>query len=353
MLSGTLDTFSVQDIFRLIESTGQSGRLTVGGAAKASFVFDAGRLHFADRPEGPGLAQRLTSAGAILDGAWGRATASEAAVWDSLVEEGAALDVLAAMLREELEDVTEPLIGVSDGTFEFLPLGSSSYGSIGYSVDEVLGGASERRDRWELLADQVKAGSAVPTLTPQLPTDADEVTLARTDWSVVARCDGNRSVPDIASALGRTHLVAAEAVARLIEAGVVKVTADADAKVEAKVEAKVGAKPEPKVEAKPEPKPESKVPESKVEAKDEANEEAKADNEPKAGAKVEATISKEETNDSSKDDSSNAFVATLDGAPEEIEPVLEDEGELVGAGAPVKPAERHQAMGMISALSRG
>src|SRR5687768_17464274 len=200
MLSGSLDTFTIEAIFRLIESTGQTGQLTVDGSARASFVFDAGKVHFAGRTDGPGLADRLQSSGAISEGAWDRAASGPLAVWDALVEEGAALDVLAAMLREEIEDVTEPVLGKRTGTFEFVASATSSYGSVGFSVDEVLDGASSRRQRWEALAENVRKGDAVPSLTSQLPTEVGAVTLARSDWSVVSRCDGQRTVVDIAAA---------------------------------------------------------------------------------------------------------------------------------------------------------
>lgn len=307
MLAGTLDTFPVEDIFRLIEATRQTGLLTVDGPAKASFVFDSGRLHFADRPDGLGLAQRLSAAGAIDEGAWAKATGGAVTVWDALVAEGAALDVLAGMLREELEDVAESLVGATSGTFEFEQSTTGTFGSLGYSVDEVLGGAADRRERWEAVDRKVRSGAVVPSLAPQLPTDSQDVTLGRSDWSVVARCDGKRSVVEIAASLGRTHLAAAEAVGRLVASGVAAV---------------IG-----------------------IATDDDVDDEEEA----QAMPTVEVVLDPEET-DIDVGPGVPVPVATLGGGPAET--VIKVDRELVGAGAG-SGADRHQAISMLSALSRG
>lgn len=177
-LQGTLDTFSLADVLRLLTSTGKSGRLSVTGSrASGSICVDAGAV-----------------------------VASEA---DGVRPEDGPVAVMFELVR------------CRDGAFRFDPDAILPADGERHELEPLLDEAETLLHEWADIEAIVPSLDASVRLAPALPTD--QVVIDATLWRTIAAIGGGLSVRRLADALETGDVAACRAVKELVEAGVVVV----------------------------------------------------------------------------------------------------------------------------------
>ena len=173
-LQGTIDTFALPDVLRLLASTRKTGCLRLEGSRGTGAVW--------------------VDIGAIVAG-----EASGAP------EGGSMVDVLFEMLR------------YPDGGFQFEAGVEHDSPSEPRPVEPLLAEAEEALDDWRAIEAVVPSLAAWVTLAPELPDD--EVTIDRASWKLVTAIGGGSRVAEIGDALGMTEIPVSRVVKELVELG--------------------------------------------------------------------------------------------------------------------------------------
>jgi Domain of unknown function (DUF4388) len=177
-LQGTLDTFSLPDVLRLLATTRKTGRLRIEG----------------DRGQG--------------------------SVW---LRDGRVVDVDAdrAVEGAPTDEVIFELLRFGSGSFAFESDAQTPSAEHAAEVDDVLRRASA------LLSEWIELEAVVPSLEHRVSLSAelstDEVTIDADRWRSVVAVAGGHSVGEVAGALGLGELHVSRAVRDLVELGVADV----------------------------------------------------------------------------------------------------------------------------------
>ncbi len=183
-LQGTLDTFSLPDVLRLLATTSKTGCLRIEG----------------DRGQG----------GVWLDGG-------------SVVD----ADADRAVEGTPTDEVVFELLRFDTGSFAFDADDRSAQASngAGEDVEDVLRRATALLGEWSELEAVVPSLAHHVSLAIDL--SADEVTIDADRWRSVVAVAGGRTVGELASELGLTELGVSRAVRDLVELGVADIEAPA------------------------------------------------------------------------------------------------------------------------------
>ncbi len=237
-LNGTLEDFSPAGILKVLSADGRTGAARFGGPAGCTVYLHRGQLYFArNERTDEALATALVRPGRLTADDWGKAidaSGERPMVGELLVRNGAIVpDLLASVV---LSVVYDPLIELfRDGTGEF-DFETDTVHWLGpfraFPVDAIVGEVRKRVrevDEWS---------AAIPNLDVwvearrTLPGTAAQVTLLREDWELVTALTGPRSIPELASELGRGVYSTARVVHRLQQAGLIElVSNDRDATI--------------------------------------------------------------------------------------------------------------------------
>ena len=274
-LEGSIDAFSLPDIFSLLSMTKKTGGLHLRRDGAHGVVwFTTGALTGgASDVSAQSLARRLIGAGLVDDEAL--STAVEHAS-DNGVGVGRALQVARAVDDGVLHDVSSEhivdtvfdLLRWPDGDFAFV-IDEHNPDDVGVSrgVDDVVTEARRRLDVWAAVSTTVPSPQTVLSQSPNPP---DGLQLSRDDWTLLALVDGRRTVAEIVRLLGRGEYAVVSGLADLVTRGLL-VTADVDvagdlarrlsllSSAESVIAAPVVTAPEPEPEPEPELVPERRV----------------------------------------------------------------------------------------------
>lgn len=177
-LQGTLDTFSLPDVLRLLAGTNKTGRLLVEGSR------GTGGLWMAE--------------GDVIGGA-----------------------VASAPRASTPVDVVFELLRFDDGTFVFDPDGIPEGADDAASVDAVLAEAEAQLEEWRGIEAVISTVDSWVTLVPD-PGD-DELVLSREQWMMLVAIGDGRTVRRLGDRLDDSELAVGRLVKELIEAGLVEV----------------------------------------------------------------------------------------------------------------------------------
>jgi hypothetical protein len=228
-LEGTLDAFSLPDIFQLLSYTKKTGSLHLRRDGQHGVVHlrdgavTGGRGDVARQA----LGRRLVGAGLVDDD-----TLADAAeqvldtpgtgLGKTLVDSGK-LDVEAAraLAAEQVQDAVFELLRWEGGEFAFV-VDEPDPDDVGTAlpVEEVVAEAQRRLTAWSALAEQIPSMDAVVAVVPS--PSADPV-LSREEWALLALVSGTRSVNDLVALSGTGEYVVVSALAALAERGLVVV----------------------------------------------------------------------------------------------------------------------------------
>lgn len=177
-LQGTLDTFSLPDVLRLLATTGKSGRLRIDG----------------DRGYG--------------------------SVW---LEEGSVVAAEAERVRgaAPTDELLFELMRFGAGSFSFDVDQPAQDAAPPRDVEQLLGSAASLLDEWHELERVVPSLDHRVVLASELPRD--HVTIDAGRWQTVVAIASAKTIADLADALGLSELGVSRAVHDLVELGVVSV----------------------------------------------------------------------------------------------------------------------------------
>jgi hypothetical protein len=127
-----------------------------------------------------------------------------------------------AVAWEQMSDEVAAILRWPDATASFSPMPPDALPAPGPSVEDLLAAAGERTHAWQQVVRRIGGPDTVPSLCDDLLGTRD-VALRPTDWAVLCRVDGQRSLRSIADQAGFTVLEAAQVLNGLIAAGMVTV----------------------------------------------------------------------------------------------------------------------------------
>jgi hypothetical protein len=233
-LEGTLDAFSLPDIFQLLSFTKKTGTLhlrreTAHGAVHLREGAVTGARADVARQE---LGRRLLGSGLVDDEALA-AAAEELANNGSLslaqlLAEKGGLDVeqVKEVASEQVADAVFSLLRWADGEFAFVvdEVDPDDLGAT-VPVEHVVAEGQRRLAAWAELVEQVPAPDAVVTVNP---VPAADPAASRDEWALLAMVDGRRTVADLVSLSGRGEYAVVSALAGLVSRGLLVVGGSAE-----------------------------------------------------------------------------------------------------------------------------
>jgi hypothetical protein len=224
-LEGSLDAFSLPDVFQLLSLTKKSGglHLTNGQASGVVFFADGAVTGAISDLAKQGLARRLVGLGAADDAALRRAversSTDGAGVARALLEAGA-IDAaqVQRLALEQAVDAVFDLLRWPNGDFAFA-IGEENPDDVGLAVsaEQVVGDATARRESWEALSRLIPSPDVVLTMPVVLPEGA--ASIAPDEWALLSLIDGQRSVGVLVEVSGAGQFTVVATLATLLQRG--------------------------------------------------------------------------------------------------------------------------------------
>ncbi|MGH2818774.1 MAG: DUF4388 domain-containing protein [Actinomycetota bacterium] len=231
MLKGTLDDFTLPDIFRLMSLARKTGALEVQrSAGNGKVYFRDGEVYFAESSlTRTPLGQKLVRSGVITETQLMKAL-------DLHKEKGLRLgDVLVAediVSREELLEAVRSQI--EDAAFDLLrwDLGEFAWESgegiepevpIMVSVENLIMEASRRLDELEIILRKIPSEHAILGMAAAPPVGAVEINITPEEWRILVQVNGERSVAEIAESLDVETLDAMKSLYGMVSTGLIEV----------------------------------------------------------------------------------------------------------------------------------
>lgn len=226
-LEGTLDAFSLPDIFQLLSYTKKTGTLHLRRDD------DHGVVHLRDGAvtgarsdvRRQALGRRIVGAGVVDDATLADAVERVQAdpscgLARALADSGSLTEDFArALAVEQASDAVFDLLRWPDGEFAFV-VDEADPDDLGaaVAVEDVVAEGQRRMQTWA--EADMPARDAVISLSA---APAEEPTMSRDEWSLLSLVDGRRTVGDLVVLSGRGEYVVVSAIAGLVERGLLTV----------------------------------------------------------------------------------------------------------------------------------
>ena len=229
MLQGTLNDFTLADVFSLLALTKKTGALRVTSDGTDGRVFVREGLiclALSDAKRVP-LGARLVGAG-LVDEDQVRATIQQhtgdsVAVTEALLASGHVEDrVLSVFLREQIVDAIFELMRLDSGSFNFDADAPALNRGVGLSVVDVVGEVTRRLEEWQVLGQRIPSPLAVLAMVPSAASGREGVTLAAEQWELLALIDGRRTVTDVVELTGRGEFATCRVLGDLVQGGLIQ-----------------------------------------------------------------------------------------------------------------------------------
>ena len=227
-LEGSLDAFSLPDIFQLLSFTKKSGGLHLRRATtRGSVYFRDGAVTGASSDDGrQALARRVVGSAGVgeteLSAAVERSANEGIGVSRALLDAGAVdPDFLRSLVAEQIVDAVFDLLRWSEGDFSFTvdEPGPDDVG-ISLGVEPVVNDARSRLESWDHACRVVPSPETVLALPVGVREDP---VVTRGEWALLALVDGRRTVAELVALAGRGDYAVVSQLAALIERGLLKV----------------------------------------------------------------------------------------------------------------------------------
>ena len=251
MLKGTLDDFTLPDMFRLMSFAKKTGRLDVDRrAGHGSVFFREGEVYYAESSltKIP-LGQKLLRAGAITESQLNKALDTNAEsgerVGEILLTTGVVDgEQLEAALRAQIEDAVFDLLRWDLGEFSWEP-GAAVEPEVGImvSVENLIMEASRRLDELEVITRKIPSGLTVLKMADKPPEGAVEINITPEEWRILVLVDGVRTVTQIGEVVGLDEFDAMRTLYGLVSAGLIEVDSTAVAEEDDAPEAPLASEP--------------------------------------------------------------------------------------------------------------
>jgi hypothetical protein len=228
-LEGSIDAFSLPDIFQLLSFTKKTGGLHLAHEGADGVVFFAGGQvtgASSDSSRQP-LARRLVGSGTVSDEALSAAVGAASAgdgvgVVRALLEHQAVdAELLRRAATDQSVDAVFDLLRWESGDFAFV-MDEPNPDDVGVTlaVESVLEDTESRRSSWEAVSQLVPSSSAVLAMPVVLAADPQ---VTREEWSLLALVDGRRSVGDLVDLTGSGQYAVVSTLAALVGRGLLEV----------------------------------------------------------------------------------------------------------------------------------
>jgi hypothetical protein len=222
-LEGTLDAFSLPDIFQLLSYTKKTGTLHLrrGDAHGVVHLRDGGVTGARSDARRQALGRRIIGAGVVDDATLSQAVARVQAdpscgLAKALADSGSLSEEFGrALATEQASDAVFELLRWPDGDFAFV-VDEADPDDLGatVSVEDVVAEGQRRLQIWAE-ADMPLADDVVSLA----PAPAGDPALTRDEWSLLALVDGRRTVEDLVVLSGRGEYVVVSAISGLVDRG--------------------------------------------------------------------------------------------------------------------------------------
>lgn len=231
MLNGSLDDFTLPDIFRLMSFAKKTGRLdVVRSAGEGNVFFRDGEVYFAESSiSKEPLGQKLMRARALSEGQLMKALdehkASGRRLGEVLVATGlVSNEQLEGAVRQQVEDAVFDLLRWELGEFHWEPGAELDVEvPISVSVENLIMEASRRLDEFEVIKRKIPSEQTVLGMAPTPPEGAVEINITPDEWRILVLVDGNRPVADIGQRVGLDSFAAMRVLYGLVSAGLIEV----------------------------------------------------------------------------------------------------------------------------------
>src|ERR687892_2199726 len=210
MLKGTLDDFTLSDIFRLLSFTKKTGKLEVKrSAGEGNVFFRDGDVYFAQSSlKKEPLGQKLIRSGSLTEPQLLKALDLHAStgqrVGEILLEQGAITqEQLVGAVAEQIEDAAFDLLRWELGEFLFeaherfeveIP--------ISVSVENLIMEASRRLDELDVIQRKIPSADVVLKVAPAPPEGARQINISPEEWRLLVLVDGSRTVGEVCEMAG-------------------------------------------------------------------------------------------------------------------------------------------------------
>jgi hypothetical protein len=228
-LEGTLDAFSLPDIFQLLSYTKKTGTLHLRrqDCHGVVHVRDGAVTGARGDAASQALGRRMVGAGLVSDEDLADAVellldTPGDGLGKTLVAQGAVDDDDARRLAtEQAQDAVFELLRWESGEFAFVvdELDPDDVGA-GLPVEVVVEEARRRLETWQTLVQRVP--SVDTPITMAVAPDGEAV-LSKDEWALLALVDGTRCVRDLVTLSGTGEYVVVSALAALADRGLVHV----------------------------------------------------------------------------------------------------------------------------------
>ena len=229
MLKGTLDDFSLPEIFRLTSHVKKTGRLEVERRNGSGRVyFRDGEVYYAESTKSKEqLGRKLMRSGRVteeqLRDAIDENEATGKRVGEILVERGAVeVEQIEWAVRSQIEDAVFDLLRWDLGAFVWEPdVETEVEVPLTVTVDNLIIEASRRLDEISQIRRQIESPEVVLAMAPRPPEGAHQINITPEEWQVLVLVDGHRSVSDIASFIGTDAFQTTRMLFGLMNAGLI------------------------------------------------------------------------------------------------------------------------------------
>lgn len=233
-IEGPLRELNIHDVFQLLDLGRKTGALRVTSELRQNsgvVHFERGAViaaHIASNPHP--LGELLQRTGKLREEDLARARALQQAGDPRRL--GEILIAIEAITRRELErcvraqaeEAVFELMSWSEGYFSFIegpvdPRGLEAVASI--PIEALLMEAARRIDEWSRIEAHIPHLGVVPRIKPSEDGPGAPLDLVPFEWEVLAAVDGQRSVRDLADAVGRSDFDVARTIFGLASAGII------------------------------------------------------------------------------------------------------------------------------------
>lgn len=270
MLKGTLEHFALADIFRLLSWAKKTGKIEVARPeGQGKVFFRDGEVYYAESSlSREPLGQKLIRSGMLTEANLRRAleqnSRSGEMIGQILLSNGWVTEhQLQTALKQQIEDSVFDMLSAKEGTFEFSPgVAVEIDVEIAVSVENLIMEASRRLDELDLIQRKIPSLGTVLRMSSKPPEGAAEINITAEEWRMLVMVNGERTITEIAQAVGKDSFGALRGLYGLVNSGLVEVVPDqAEAATATVVEPAISISPQPpKVSPGPmTPEPETEV----------------------------------------------------------------------------------------------
>lgn len=230
MLKGTLDDFTLSDIFRLTALAKKTGRLEVERRTGSGRVyFRDGEVYHAESTKSQELlGNKLTRSGRLTERQLSRAVVAQEQtgrrLGEVLIEQGVVdQEQIEWAVRSQIEDGVFDLLRWELGAFVWEPdVETEVEVPLAVSVENLIIEASRRLDEISQIRKKIPSADVVLAMSPRTPEGAHQINITSAEWQVLVLVDGHRTVEDIAVSTGADAYQTTRLLFGLLNAGLIE-----------------------------------------------------------------------------------------------------------------------------------